>query len=92
MYRKITDSTSKIELDNSDQKIQFFLDSTPQDFAACGIEADEEMIAEENSRASIHSKLIQLFDVNPEKIQEFEIAISSDPSNGYMQFVSNNII
>jgi hypothetical protein len=78
MYTKTSDTKAIIEIEG----ITFLLDSTPIDFELNGITADEEMIAEELSRASIHANMIADFE-DELNVQRFEQLLIENTSTAY---------
>jgi hypothetical protein len=78
MYTKLSDTKAIIELEG----ITFLLDATSVNFELIGIPADEEMIAEELSRASIHANMIADFE-DELNVQRFEQLLIENSSTAY---------
>lgn len=87
MYTKIDETKAKIEAANC----VFFIDATEQNFEACGIPADEEMIAEEKDRASIHARLLQDFE-DEGKLNVFIALLQDNPSTAYTSYLTTQKI
>ena len=86
MYTKTSDTTAVIQTASH----QFHLDSQPVDFSKIGIEADQEMINEEQARATLHANLINHFEQNPSSVDVFVAMVDANPSTAFTQFVNQN--
>ena len=86
MYTKNSETSSTIEVATENGPITFRLESTPQDFAACFVDANEQMIAEEKTRADFHAQMISDFDSDPSKIELFESLLIADTNTAFTKY------
>ena len=83
MYTKLSDTTARIELENC----TFIFDANPTNFSVMGIDADEEMIAEELTRANIHAQMIADFD-DESKVDIFIGLLMSNMATAYSEYIN----
>jgi hypothetical protein len=83
MYTKLSDTTARIELENC----TFIFDANSTNFSVMGIDADEEMIAEELTRANIHAQMIADFD-DESKLEIFIGLLMSNMATAYSEYIN----
>ena len=83
MYTKENETKGRIDAGNC----VFYLDSNEQNFEACGIPADEDMIKEEKARAAIHAQMLLDFE-DEAKLNVFIALLQSNPSTAYTNYIN----
>lgn len=85
-YIKTSDTSAFIETD----KVFFRIDANETNFEAIGIEASEQMIADEKERANTHAFLLSEFE-DESKLELFVSMLEQDPNTGYSKYIATHL-